>query len=133
MDMREPLRKLKNKNIRFNWTKECKDSFAEFKRLLTTQTVMANFETGRRTRLYMDHGTTGVVSIVAQEHKIPESTEKVWRPVFYTKRAMPLTEQGYSKVEGESLSVLTLIRTNKRYLYGTQFEVVVDHQLLVSL
>ena len=46
---------------------------------------------------------------------------------------MTLTEQGYSKVEGESLSVLTGVRTNKRYLYGTQFEVVVDHQPLVSL
>ena len=63
--MREPLRKLKNKNIRFNWTKECKDSFAEFKRLLTTQTVMANFETNRKTRLYVDHVPTGVTSTVA--------------------------------------------------------------------
>ena len=81
--------------------------------LLTTQTVMVNYETNRKTMLYVDHGPTGVASTVAQEHTLPESTDTVWRPVFYTSRAMTLTEQGYSKVEGESLSVLTGVRTNK--------------------
>ena len=42
-------------------------------------------------------------------------------------------EQKYSKVEGESLGILKGIRTNKWYLYGTKFEVIVDHQPLVSL
>ena len=36
-------------------------------------------------------------------------------------------------MEGESLGVLSGIRTHKQYLYGTQFEVVVDHEPLVIL
>ena len=39
----------------------------------------------------------------------------------------------YGKVDGESLAVLTGIHSNKMYLYGTKFEVVVDHQPLVSM
>ena len=57
--------------------------------------------------------------MVAQEHTILGTIEKMWRLVFYTSRAMTLTEQGFSKVEGESLSVPSGIRTNKKYLYGT--------------
>ena len=64
---------------------------------------------------------------------MPGSTDTAWRPVFYTSRALTKTEQNYSKVEGESLGVLTGILTNKRYLYGRHFDVIVDHQPLVSL
>ena len=53
--------------------------------------------------------------------------------MLYTSRAMTPTEQGYSKVEGELVGVLNGVRTNNRYLYGTQFKVVVDHHPLVNL
>ena len=80
----------------------------------------------------MDHGPFGVASTIALEHQVPGSTDTAWRPVFYTSRALTKTEHNYSKVEGESLGVLTGILTNKRYSYGTQFEVIVDHQPLVT-
>ena len=90
------------------------------------------YSTGRL-RLYVDHSPFGVASTIAQEHQVPDSTDKAWRPVFYTSRALTKTEQNYSKVEGESLGVLTGILTNKRYLYRRHFDVIVDHQPLVSL
>ena len=40
---------------------------------------------------------------------------------------------GYSKVVGESLAVLTGCKTNSRFLYGTEFEVITDHLPLVPL
>ena len=51
----------------------------------------------------------------------------------YTARAKEKPEKGYSKVEGESLAVLSGIKSNKMYLQGTHFEVMVDHQPMVSL
>ena len=51
----------------------------------------------------------------------------------HSSRALTETEQGYSKVEGESLGVLYGVKKHKKYLYGMQFEVVVDHEPLVSL
>ena len=46
---------------------------------------------------------------------------------------MTKAEMGYSKVEEESLAVLTGCKTNSRFLYGTEFEVITDHLPLVPL
>ena len=70
---------------------------------------------------------TLTISIVGQGHTgLARANRQDQGEVFST-------EQRYSKVEGELLGILTGIRTNKRYLYSTKFEVIVDHQLLVSL
>ena len=132
-DVTLPLRKLTNKNIKFVWTKECEDSFKELKVLLCSDTVMANFELDRPTRRYVDHGPCGVAGTVAQEYDIPGTTQKAWRPVHHTSRSLTPTEQGYSKVEGESLAVYSQMVTNRRYLYGCLFQVIVDHEPLVTL
>ena len=39
----------------------------------------------------------------------------------------------YGKVDGESLAVLSGTHSNKMYLYGTNFTVVVDHETLITL
>ena len=90
------------------------------KQLLCSDTVMANYELGKETRLYVDHGSTGVAGTIAQEHEVPEIMEKAWRPVNHTSRALTSAEQGYSMVEGESLAVYSQIMTNRRYIYGTK-------------
>ena len=76
---------------------------------------MANFEVGKRTRLYIDHGPEGVASTMAKLHG------RDWRPVYYTERLLMDRKKIYSKVEGESLGVLAGLRTNRKYLYGTRF------------
>ena len=72
--------------------------------------------------------------MLAQAHPHPEDDkEEAWRPVNYTGRTKTKTEKKYSKVEGESLGVLTGIKMNKTYVAGTKFEVIVDHEPLVSI
>ena len=59
--------------------------------------------------------------------------ESQYRAVFHSSRSLTKAEMGYSKVEGESLAVLTGCKTNSRFLYGTEFEVITDHLPLVPL
>ena len=132
-DVTKPLRELTSKNKRFHWTTDCQRSFEELKELLVSDSVMANYELDRKTRLYVDHGPNGVGSTVAQQHAMPNTDQTVWRPVCYASRALTKAEIDYSKTEGESLAVYTGISHNRKYLYGTDFEVVVDHEPLVSL
>ena len=132
-DVTRPLRKLTNWKVKFVWSKECEDSFQELKDLLCSDKVMASYELNRKTRLYVDHGPGGVAGTVAQQHEVTDTMEKAWRPNNHSSRALTSTEQRYSKVEGESLAVYSQIMTNRRYLYGIEFEVVVDHEPLVTL
>ena len=132
-DVTLPLRRLTAKSVRFAWTKECADSFEELKKLLVSDKVMAYYDPSRPTRLYVDEGPAGVAATVAQEYNVDGVDHPVWRPVHHTSRAKTKCEQNYGKVDGESLGLLTGIKSNRMFLYGTSFTVVVDHEPLVSL
>ena len=119
-------------NVRFNWTKECEEAFQELKELITASTVAVHWDPAKETRLYVDHGPQGIGGTVAQNHSRP-GEKPSWRPVHYSSRALTKAETNYGKVDGESLAVASMIQINKMYLYGTEFEVVTDHQPLCAL
>ena len=132
-DITLPLRRLTVKNMKFKWTQECEDSFEELKELLTSDRVLANYDPMKPTRIYVDDGPAGVAATVAQSYEVEGIDHPVWRPVMHTSRAKTAAEMNYGKVDGESLAVLTGIHSNKMYLYGTKFTVVVDHEPLVPM
>ena len=132
-DVTAPLRRLTVKSVRFLWDKKCQDSFDKLKSLLCSDTVLANYDPKLETRLYVDHGPQGVGSTLAQLYDKKESGDGVWRPVDYHSRSLTKAELNYGKVDGESLSVLAGIMQNRRFLYGTRFTVVGDHQPLIPL
>ena len=132
-DVTAPLRRLTNKSTCFEWSKYCGRSFEKLKDILSSESVLANHAVGRKTRLYVDHGSQGVTATAAQLHAAQGSQEEAWMPVEHSGRAQTKTEQAYPKVEGESLGIINGVKKHKKYLYGTQFEVLVDHELLVSL
>ena len=132
-DVTRPLRALTTKSTRFYWSKECEESFQELKRLLMSGRVLANFEQGRKTRVYVDDGPHGLGATLAQKYDITGIDHPVWRPVAYASRTKTTAELNYGKVDGESLALLFGIKVFKMYLYGIQFEVVVDHKPLLAL
>ena len=103
------------------------------KELLTSDRVLANYDPTRQTRVYVDDGPAGVAATVAQEYTVEGVDHPVWKPVTHTSRAKTKAEMNYGKVDGESLAVLSGIHSNKMYLYGTKFTVVVDHEPLVQM
>ena len=84
--------------------------------------VVVPYDPKLPTRLYVDDGPQGVAGTLAQAHPHPDMKGNiVWRPVNYTARSKEKPEKTYSKVEGESLAVLSNIKANKMYLLGTKF------------
>ena len=129
-DITLPLRKLTGKGVRFKWTEDCGRSFERLKELLSSDTVLMSYEPTRKTRLYVDHGPSGLASSVCQQYHEP-GQPKQWRMVTHKSRSLQKAELNYEKIEGESLGVLWGIKAHAMYLYGTKFEVIVDHQPLV--
>ena len=132
-DITKPLRDLTRQGVWFKWTQQCEESFQQLKSLLCADTVLVGFDPKRFTRVYVDHGPEGVASTVAQRYDTPGKREPEYRPVAYSSRSLTKAEKHYSKVEGESLAVLSGCMSNKQYLYGPKFEVIVDHKPLVPL
>ena len=90
-DVTLPLQKLTANNVRFKWTNLCEDSFQELKELLSSDTVMANYDPSRATRLYVDDGPTGV----GQEYEVEDLDHPAWQPVTHNSRAQIESELNY--------------------------------------
>ena len=132
IDLTKPLRKLTNKSVRFKRDQECQHSFDALKDLLCADTVLVSFDPSRATRLYVDHGPDGLGSTIAQKYDVPGKRQPDWRPVVHHSRALKSADKGYSKVEGESLGLLSGMMIHKQYLYGCKFEAVTDHLPLLA-
>ena len=76
---------------------------------------MMKFNVMCKTRLYVDHGPTGVSSTIAQQYKEKQGNI-VYCPIHYNSRVITETERHYEKVQSESLAVLFGIKSNRMYL-----------------
>ena len=69
---------------------------------------------------------------MAQKY-LDNNGEIVYCPVHHQSRVLTSTEMNYGKVEEELLAALSSIKSNKMFLYGHKFKVVVDHRPMVPL
>ena len=51
----------------------------------------------------------------------------IWHPVNYARRSLLSTEENYSQLKKEILSVVFLCNKFHEFIYGKQFEVYDDH------
>ena len=86
------LRHLTKSSIPFKWSQECEDAFQLMKEILSSDKVLASFDPEKETRVYVDHGPTGLGATLAQKHSAPGLDHEVWRPVQYKSRAMTVSE-----------------------------------------
>ena len=98
--------------MKFNWTAECRVSFKKLKSLLSSSKVMMNYDGTRPTHLYVDHAPGGIAATMAQGYKGLDG-KLVYRPVHPSSRVLTEMQTQYSKVEGESLVVLSGNKGNK--------------------
>ena len=88
-------------------------------KLLGTQVIM-NFNVKCKTRLYVDHGDTGISSTVAQEYKDKQGNI-VYCPVHHNSHVLTKTERHYGEVEGKSLMVTDQISYTTLQLNNSAF------------
>ena len=130
-DITAPLRNLTKKNARFVWGKREEEAFHKLKDRLCSDSVMAPYDTNRKTRLYVDSSPVGTQATVAQQHNL--DNELVWRPVNHTSRCWTPVEARYGQIEQENNGILTGMLMNKMFTLGTQVEVVTDHEPLLPI
>ena len=128
-DITAPLRALLRKGVKFHWSEACQTSFQKLKDGLASENVISHSEQNRKTELVVDRGPKGIAATLYQQ----EPDTGYWKTINYKSRSLSPTEQRYVPIEGESLAIMYGVTENRMYLYGQHFDVITDHEPLVSL
>ena len=61
-----PMTRLLRKDVKFEWTEECQESFEELKKLLTEAPVLIQPESGKEFVVYSDASLNGLGCVLMQ-------------------------------------------------------------------
>jgi hypothetical protein len=121
----EPLRRLTRNKEKFIWGPEQNQAFKKLKSCLTTEHVMAYYQTDADTMVIVDASPVGVGAVITQKQ-----SDGSFKPVAYASRALTDTERRYSQTEREALAVVWGCERFHLYLLGKRFTLVTDHKPL---
>ncbi|KAG8497006.1 hypothetical protein CXB51_008206 [Gossypium anomalum] len=118
-----PITRLLRKDVKFEWTEECQQSFEELKKLLTEAPVLLQPESGKEFVVYSDASLNGLGCVLMQEGKV----------VAYASRQLKPHERNYPTHDLELATVVFALKIWRHYLYGEKCRVYTDHKSLKYL
>ena len=118
-----PMTRLLRKDVKFEWTEECQQSFEELKKLLTEAPVLVQPELGKEFVVYSDASLNGLGCVLMQEGKV----------VAYASRQLKPHERNYPTHDLELAAVVFALKIWRHYLYGEKCRVYTDHKSLKYL
>ncbi|KAM2867849.1 hypothetical protein COP2_023719 [Malus domestica] len=123
----QPLYRLLQKDVAFDFNEECTASFNQLKELLTTAPIIVPPDWSLPFELMCD-GSDYVLGAVLGQRK-----EKRPHVICYASRTLNDTQLNYSTTEKELLAVVFALDKFRSYLIGTKVIVFTDHVALKYL
>jgi hypothetical protein len=115
-----PMTKLLRKDVPFEWTKKCEQSFQELKTKLTTTPVLAVPENGKDYTVYYDASKNGLGCGLMQDRKV----------ISYGSRQLKPHEVNYPTHDLELGAIVYALKSWRHFLYGAKCELYTDHKSL---
>ncbi|GFU85611.1 retrovirus-related Pol polyprotein from transposon 297 [Trichonephila clavipes] len=122
-----PLHKLTESKQKFQWTKECEDSFLQLKEALTSSSILIYPQPDKPFILDTDASNESVGAVLSQEI---DGQEQV---VAYWSKCLSKSERNYCVTRKELLAIVKAIEHFHHYLYGQKFLLRTDHASLTWL
>ncbi|GFW13804.1 hypothetical protein TNCV_1670201 [Trichonephila clavipes] len=122
-----PLYKLTESKQKFQWTKECEDSFLQLKEALTSSPILIYPQPDKPFILDTDASNESVGAVLSQEIDGQE------RVVAYWSKCLSKPERNYCVTRKELLAIVKAIEHFHHYLYGQKFLLRTDHASLTWL
>ena len=122
-DVSAPLRKLTEKSVAWNWSKEHDVSFNALKAMASDAPVLRYFDPKLPLTLSVDASSKGIGAVILQEGQ----------PIAYGSRALTTAQQNYAQIEKEALAVVYGCTKFHYYIYGRPVLVESDHKPLQSI
>jgi hypothetical protein len=122
--MAKPLNMLLKLNQEWQWGDEQEQVFVELKARLVMAPILRKPIKGRPFQLHTDWSMLGLRAVLTQ---CDDEREFV---VVYASRSNNATESHHSLYKGDYLVIVWVVAHFRCYLFGTQFTLVTDHQVL---
>ncbi|CAN6687769.1 unnamed protein product [Malus baccata var. baccata] len=123
----QPLCRLLQKEVAFEFTKECTESFNQLKELLTTTPIIVPPDWSLPFELMCDASDYALGAILGQRK------DKRPHVIYYALRTLNDAQLNYSTTEKELLAVVFALDKFRSYLIGTKVIVFTDHAALKYL
>lgn len=124
----DPLHNLLRKNVRFDWSKECQDSFEKIKTLLCSEPVLKIFDPNSSIKIYTDASIKGIGAVLKQEDE-----NKNYKPVAYFSKKLNESQKKKKAIYLECLAIKEAVKYWQHWLFGKHFTVYTDHKPLENL
>lgn len=123
-EMTEPLRRLEDKNVEFQWLEQHSLAMKTIKKFLTEAPVLRYYDINKPVTVQCDASQSGLGAVLLQDGQ----------PVCYASRALTDTESRYAQIEKEMLAITWACDKFDQYLYGRdKITVETDHEPLKSV
>ncbi|CAN6547132.1 unnamed protein product [Malus baccata var. baccata] len=123
----QPLCRLLQKEVAFEFTKECTASFNQLKELLTTAPIIVPLDWSLPFELMCDASDYALGAVLGQRK------DKKPHVIYYASRTLNDAQLNYSTTEKELLAVVFALDKFRSYLIGTKIIVFTDHAALKYL
>ena len=124
----DPLHNLLRKNVRFDWSNNCKIAFSKVKEYLCSQPILAIYNHKAQTFIYTDASIKGIGAILKQTQK--DGTQK---PVAYFSKKLSDSQKKKKAIFLECLAIKESLKFWQHWLIGNAFIVYTDHKPLENL
>ena len=115
-----PLTQLTQKNVEFQWSDACEESFQKLKTCLTTTPVLVLPSGSSRFSMYCDASRVGLRCVLMQHGRV----------ISYASRQLKKHEQNYPTHDLEMATVVFSLKIWRHYLYSEACEIFTDHKSL---
>ncbi|KAK5775866.1 hypothetical protein PVK06_043820 [Gossypium arboreum] len=118
-----PLTKLLQKDVKFEWSERCQESFDRLKIYLTEAPVLVQPESGKEFVIYSDASLLGLGCVLMQEGRV----------VAYASRQLKPHERNYPTHDLELAAIVFALKIWRHYLFGERCHIYSDHKSLKYL
>ncbi|KAL4032966.1 hypothetical protein IC575_006049 [Cucumis melo] len=115
-----PLTALTRKNVKFEWSDKCEQSFQELKKRLVTAPILALPVTGKDYVIYCDASRLGLGCVLMHDENV----------IAYASRQLKEHECNYPTYDLELAAVVLALKIWRHYLFGEKCHIFTDHKSL---
>lgn len=121
----EPIRRLTQKNVKFEWKEEQQKAFEQLIDQVTAITNLNFYSLSKNTLLYADASPHALAAVLAQK-----GDDEVVHPIAFASKSLSKSDQRLSQTEKEAMALVWAIEHFDYFLKGRHFDLYTDHKAL---